>query len=163
LEGAAKFLKVSVKDGEVVKTVKSDGFNQGKASTPNLVDFEVSGDTLFALFQRSENYTYPAPGLLALYKLKDGTLLDTIKLAKKNPMAMGFASGKLYVASQGEYNEAYGTDADDKHKPGTDITVCPGGAGVQRLRDIPCPGRRSVHQEKRTGAAGSETAANRGD
>ena len=27
-------------------------------------------------------------------------------------MAMGFAGGKLYVASQGEYNEASGTDAD---------------------------------------------------
>ncbi|WP_295069387.1 hypothetical protein [uncultured Fibrobacter sp.] len=114
LEGAAKFLKVSVKDGEVVKTVKTDGFNQGKASTPNLVDFEVSGDTLFALFQRSENYAYPVPGLLALYKLSNGDLLDTIKLAKKNPMAMGFAKGKLYIASQGEYNADGGTDADDK-------------------------------------------------
>ena len=114
LEGAAKFVKVSVKDGEVVKTVKTDGFNQGKASTPNLVDFEVSGDTLFALFQRSENYAYPVPGLLALYKLSNGDLLDTIKLAKKNPMAMGFAKGKLYIASQGEYNADGGTDADDK-------------------------------------------------
>ena len=114
LEGAAKFVKVSVKDGEVVKTVKTDKFNQGKASTPNLVDFEVSGDTLFALFQRSENYAYPVPGLLALYKLSNGDLLDTIKLAKKNPMAMGFAKGKLYIASQGEYNADGGTDADDK-------------------------------------------------
>ena len=114
LEGAAKFVKVAVKDGKITKTVETKKFNQGKASTPNLVDFEVSGDTLFALFQRSENYAYPAPGLLALYKLSNGDLLDTIKLAKKNPMAMGFANGKLYVASQGEYNEAYGTDADDK-------------------------------------------------
>ena len=114
LEGAAKFVKISVKDGKVTKTVETKKFNQGKASTPNLVDLEVSGDTLFALFQRSENYAYPAPGLLALYKLSNGDLLDTIKLAKKNPMAMGFAKGKLYVASQGEYNESYGTDADDK-------------------------------------------------
>ncbi len=114
LEGAAKFVKVSVKDGEIKKTVETKKFNQGKATTPNLVDLEVSGDTLFALFQRSENYAYPAPGLLALYKLSNGDLLDTIKLAKKNPMAMGFAKGKLYVASQGEYNASYGTDADDK-------------------------------------------------
>ena len=114
LEGAAKFVKVAVKDGKITKTVETKKFNQGKASTPNLVDFEVSGDTLFALFQRSENYAYPAPGLLALYKLSNGDLLDTIKLAKKNPMAMGFAKGKLYVASQGEYNASYGTDADDK-------------------------------------------------
>ena len=114
LEGAAKFVKVAVKDGKITKTVETKKFNQGKASTPNLVDLEVSGDTLFALFQRSENYAYPAPGLLALYKLSNGDLLDTIKLAKKNPMAMGFAKGKLYIASQGEYNESYGTDADDK-------------------------------------------------
>ncbi len=114
LEGAAKFVKVAVKDGKITKTVETKKFNQGKATTPNLVDLEVSGDTLFALFQRSENYAYPAPGLLALYKLSNGDLLDTIKLAKKNPMAMGFAKGKLYVASQGEYNESYGTDADDK-------------------------------------------------
>ena len=113
LEGAAKFVKISVKDGKVTKTVETKKFNQGKATTPNLVDFEVSGDTLFALFQRSENYAYPAPGLLALYKLDNGDLLDTIKLAKKNPTAMGFAQGKLYIASQGEYNENYGTDADE--------------------------------------------------
>lgn len=113
LEGAAKFVKVSVKDGKVTKTVETKKFNQGKATTPNLVDLEVSGDTLFALFQRSENYAYPVPGLLALYKLDNGDLLGTIELAKKNPMAMGFAQGKLYVASQGVYNDAYGTDADD--------------------------------------------------
>lgn len=113
LEGAAKFVKVAVKDGKITKTVETKKFNQGKASTPNLVDFEVSGDTLFALFQRSENYAYPVPGLLAMYKLSNGELLDTIKLAKKNPMAMGFANGKLYIASQGEYNEFGATDADD--------------------------------------------------
>lgn len=113
LEGAAKFVKVSVKDGKITKTVETKKFNQGEAKTPNLVDFEVSGDTLFALFQRSENYTYPAPGLLAMYTLKDGELLDTIKLAKKNPMAMGFAKGRLFIASQGEYNASYGTDADE--------------------------------------------------
>ena len=112
LEGAAKFVKVAVKDGKITKTVKTNKFSHGKATTPNLVDFEVSGDTLFALFQRSENYAYPVPGLLAMYKLSNGDLLDTIKLAKKNPMAMGFANGKLYIASQGEYNADYGTDAD---------------------------------------------------
>ena len=112
LEGAAKFVKVAVKDGKITKTVKTNKFSHGKATTPNLVDFEVSGDTLFALFQRSENYKYPVPGLLAMYRLNNGDLLDTIKLAKKNPMAMGFANGKLYIASQGEYNADYGTDAD---------------------------------------------------
>ena len=113
LDGVAKFVKVSVKDGKITKTVETKKFSQGKATTPNLVDLEVSGDTLFALFQRSENYVYSVPGLLAMYKLSNGDLLDTIKLAKKNPMAMGIANGKLYVASQGEYNASYGTDADD--------------------------------------------------
>ena len=110
LEGAAKFLKVSVKDGKVTKTVETKKFNQGKATTPNLVDLEVSGDTLFALFQRSENYSYPAPGLLAMFKLDNGDLLDTIKLAKKNPNAMAFVKGKLYVASTGVFEYIYDGD-----------------------------------------------------
>lgn len=113
LEGAAKIIKVAVKDGKITKTVNTKKFNYGKASTPNLVDLEVSGDTLFALFQRSESYAFKAPGLLAMYKLDNGELLDTIRLAKKNPTAMAFARGDLYVASQGEYNEFYGTDADE--------------------------------------------------
>ena len=117
LDGAAKFVKVAVKDGKITKTVKTDAFAQAEGQSPHLVDFEVSGDTLFALFQRytSENWvtSFPAPGLLAMYKLNDGTLLDTIGLAKKNPIAMGFAKGKLYVGSMAEYNDSWGTDADD--------------------------------------------------
>jgi hypothetical protein len=118
LDGAAKFIKVSVEDGEITKTVKTKDFCEGDACTPNLVDFEVSGDTLFALFQRLANYTYVNKGLLAMYKLSNGELLDTITLAKKNPIAMAFAKGKLYVASTGVYGNDYETyaswtDADD--------------------------------------------------
>ena len=117
LDGEAKFVKVAVKDGKITKTVKTEAFAQAEGQSPHLVDFEVSGDTLFALFQRytAEGWTtsYPAPGLLAMYKLSDGTLLDTIGLAKKNPTAMGFAKGKLYVGSMAEYNNDWGTDADD--------------------------------------------------
>ncbi len=117
LDGEAKFVKVAVKDGKITKTVKTEAFAQAEGQSPHLVDFEVSGDTLFALFQRytAEGWTtsYPAPGLLAMYKLSDGTLLDTIGLAKKNPIAMGFAKGKLYVGSMAEYNDNWGTDADD--------------------------------------------------
>jgi flagellar hook protein FlgE len=117
LDDAAKIIKVSVKDGKVTKTIKTDDFSQGEEKTPHLIDLDVSGDTLFALFQRGVskgfNREYPAPALLALYKLNDGELLDTIQLAKKNPMGMGFANGKLYVASHGLYNTSYGTDADD--------------------------------------------------
>ena len=117
LDGEAKFVKVAVKDGKITKTVKTEAFAQAEGQSPHLVDFEVSGDTLFALFQRytTEGWTtsYPAPGLLAMYKLSDGSLLDTIGLAKKNPIAMGFAKGKLYVGSMAEYNNSWGTDADD--------------------------------------------------
>lgn len=125
LEGAAKFVKVAVKDGKVTKTVETNKFNQGKALSPNLVDFEVSGDTLFALFQRyDENYTYPA-GLLAMYKLESGDLLDTIQLAKKNPTAMGFANGKLYVGSQGDYatTDSRGVEVVDLAKKKSSVVI----------------------------------------
>lgn len=118
LDGVSKLIKVAVKDGKVKKTVKTKDFAQGEEGTPHLVDLETRNDTLFALFGRyvvdGYNSTYPAKGLLAMYKLDDGELLDTIKLAAKNPQAMGFAKGKLYVASVGAYNpETYGYDSDD--------------------------------------------------
>ena len=62
------------------------------SETPNAADLEVSGDTLFAVFQRYVPVTggadFQDPGLLAMYKLSDGTLLDTIPLLTKNPMAV---------------------------------------------------------------------------
>jgi hypothetical protein len=54
------------------------------------------------------------PGLLAMYKLSDGTLLDTIPLLTKNPMAVKVVKGNVYVGTQGEYNPVtWGIDADD--------------------------------------------------
>lgn len=59
-------------------------------TTPNLADLEVSGDTLFAVFQRqNSDYSITHNGLLAMYKLSDGTLLDTIQLATQNPSGAG--------------------------------------------------------------------------
>lgn len=118
LEGVDKFVQISLKDGSVHKTVKTGAFNRKGASSPNLIDFEVLGDTLFALFQR---YVYDAAtysskfsrGLLAMYSSK-GELLDTIQLLNKNPVAVKKAKKNLYVFSQGEYNDSWGTDADDK-------------------------------------------------
>ena len=89
------------------------------STTPNAADLEVSGDTLFAVFQRytlsDDGYTalFNDNGLLALYKLSDGTLLDTISLVTKNPSAVKVVKGNVYVATHGEYNESWGTDADD--------------------------------------------------
>lgn len=89
------------------------------AETPYAADLEVSGDTLFAVFQRYEvaddGYTsiFNDPGLLAMFKLSDGTLLDTITLVTKNPMAVTVVKGNVYVGTQGEYNAAWGIDADE--------------------------------------------------
>ena len=89
------------------------------SETPNAADLEVSGDTLFAVFQRYTlaedgfSAVFNDNGLLALYKLSDGTLLDTIPLLTKNPMAVKVVKGNVYVATQGEYNASWGTDADD--------------------------------------------------
>jgi hypothetical protein len=87
------------------------------SETPNAADLEVSGDTLFAVFQRyvpvEGGADFKDPGLLAMYKLSDGTLLDTVQLLTKNPMAVKVVKGNVYVATQGEYNASWGTDADE--------------------------------------------------
>ncbi len=73
-------------------------------TTPNLADLEVSGDTLFAIFQRqTADYSIPNVGLLALYNLETGELLDTIPLKTKNPYTVKVAGGNVYVATSGEY------------------------------------------------------------
>ena len=114
LQNAPKIAKVSIEKKKETKKIKTKDFIQGKAISPNVVDLEVTGDTLIALFQRmDENWGTPAPGLIALYTLDEGKLLDTIRLAKYNPQTMGFAKGKLYVASLGAYDAAtYGYDSE---------------------------------------------------
>ncbi|WP_249506414.1 hypothetical protein [Fibrobacter sp. HC4] len=83
-------------------------------TTPNLADLEVSGDTLFAVFQRQNaDYSITHNGLLAMYKLSDGTLLDTIQLATKNPSAVKVAGGNVYVATAGAYGAGYSLPADN--------------------------------------------------
>lgn len=84
-------------------------------TTPNLADLEVSGDTLFAVFQRQNaDYSITHNGLLAMYKLSDGTLLDTIQLTTQNPSAVKVAGGNVYVATAGAYDAFYNLPADDK-------------------------------------------------
>lgn len=88
------------------------------SETPNAADLEVSGDTLFAVFQRSysdgSSLLKYENGLVALFKLSDGTLLDTIPLVTKNPQAIKMVKGSLYVGTQGEYNPVtWGIDADE--------------------------------------------------
>lgn len=82
-------------------------------TTPNLADLEVSGDTLFAIFQRqSADYTIPEVGLLALYDANSGDLLDTIRLVTKNPSAIQVRGGNVYVATAGEYDATWSLPAD---------------------------------------------------
>ncbi|WP_407441714.1 hypothetical protein [Fibrobacter sp.] len=120
LEGAEKFVRINIENGKVTETVKTGAFTQKDGISPGLIDFETHGDTLFALFQRyafdSETYnTYlPAVGLVALYTLDKGELLDTIPLNTKNPNAMAYIDGALFVTTLGEYNDSWGTDADSK-------------------------------------------------
>lgn len=118
MAGTPEIVKVSMKDGKTVKTIKTDAFMTEDAYSPNLADLDVTGDTLLAIFQRyvtDENWNTVYPkGLLAMYNLKDGKLLDTIQLAKQNPQAIAVVDGNVYVSSMGEYNDSWGTDADDK-------------------------------------------------
>ena len=87
------------------------------SETPNAADLEVSGDTLFAVFQRyvpvEGGADFKDPGLLAMFKLSDGTLLDTVQLLTKNPMSVKVVKGNVYVGTQGEYNSSWGIDADE--------------------------------------------------
>ncbi len=83
-------------------------------TTPNLADLETSGDTLFAIFQRqSDDFSAMDKGLLALYNLKSGTLLDTICLQTKNPSAVKVSNGEVYVSTNGEYDQNYNLPADE--------------------------------------------------
>ncbi|MCF0221978.1 MAG: hypothetical protein HUK19_06765 [Fibrobacter sp.] len=85
-----------------------------KNTTPNLADLEVSGDTLFALFQRQNaDYSITNTGLLAMFKLEDGTFLDTIPLTTKNPSAVKIVGDNAFVATSGPYDASYNLPADN--------------------------------------------------
>jgi len=62
--------------------------------------------------QRSANYVFSNPGLVALYNAGTGKLLDTVSLKTSNPQAMALYKGKLWIATAGAYNASYGFDAD---------------------------------------------------
>lgn len=117
LEGNGDILHLSTEDGSKVKDISTDDFISEGGTSSNVVDIEISGDTLFALMQRyvydSETYstTYPL-GVIGIYDAEKGDLLDSIQLLTQNPTAMKFYDGALYVASQGPYNDSWGTDAD---------------------------------------------------
>lgn len=102
------------------------GFASGEGQDANVIDLELSHDTLFVLMQRyiKDGYLISFPkGMLALFSLKSegdealylekGDALAEIELATTNPMSVKVVKGEVYVATHGAYNNAYGTDADN--------------------------------------------------
>ena len=116
LQNADSLVKISTKDGKVVKSIKTGEFaNEGETS-PYVADVELYNGALYVLMQRYIN-SYPMvypKGLLAMYDASTGELKGTIELATQNPQKMTFFKDELYVATLGEYNDLYGTDADNK-------------------------------------------------
>ena len=118
LQNADSLVKISTKDGEIKKSIKTKKFAHEGETSPFVTDIELDDGNLYVLMQRytqDENYvvTYPK-GLLAIYDASKGDLVDTIQLKSKNPSSIAVVDGQVFVATHGEYNNAYGTDADDK-------------------------------------------------
>lgn len=119
LQNADSLVRISTKDGKISKSIKTTDFAYEGETSPYVADIELNDGKLYVLMQRymldpaTWATTYPK-GLLAIYDASTGDLKDTVQLLKKNPTAMTFFDGSLYVASLGEYNAAYGTDADEE-------------------------------------------------
>ena len=119
LQNADSLVRISTKDGKISKSIKTTDFAYEGETSPYVADIELNDGKLYVLMQRytldpaTWATTYPK-GLLAIYDASTGDLKDTVQLLKKNPTAMTFFDGSLYVESQGEYNAAYGTDADEE-------------------------------------------------
>lgn len=119
LQNADSLVRISTKDGKISESIKTTDFAYEGETSPYVADIELNNGKLYVLMQRytldpaTWATTYPK-GLLAIYDASTGDLKDTVQLLKKNPTAMTFFDGSLYVASQGEYNAAYGTDADEE-------------------------------------------------
>ena len=119
LQAADSLVKISTKDGKVLKSIKIGKFSHKGETTPYVADIELNSGKLYVLMQRYTMdpttwvTTYPK-GLLAIYDASTGDLKDTIQLKTKNPKAIFVDDGAIYVATHGEYNAASGTDADKK-------------------------------------------------
>ena len=119
LQNADSLVKISTADGKVQKSIKTGKYSSEGANSPYVADIELVDGTLYVLMQRyvmdaaTWATTYPK-GLLAIYDATTGDLKDTVQLKSKNPSAIAVIDGNVYVATHGEYNAAYGTDADDE-------------------------------------------------
>ena len=118
LQNADSLVRISTEDGSITKSIKLKKFSYKGENSPYVADIELNDGNLYVLMQRytmDENFvtTYPK-GLLAIYDASKGSLKDTIQLKTKNPSAIAIVNGEVFVATHGEYNAGYGTDADDK-------------------------------------------------
>lgn len=108
LQNADSLVKISTKDGKVVKSIKTGEFATGEEVSPYVTDVEFDDGTLYVLMQRyssDENFVFTYPkGLVAIYDGSTGKLQDTIQLVTKNPTKLTLYKGNLYVASLGEYD-----------------------------------------------------------
>ncbi|MDR1760729.1 MAG: hypothetical protein LBR60_09445 [Fibrobacter sp.] len=111
-ENSSDLLKINMEDGSTNATVDLSDFAYAGALSPNLVDLEISGDTLFALIQRLDGYDPVIPGMILLLSAKNGSFLDSIPLQTTNPSAMALLDGNIYVSTQGAYNADYELEAD---------------------------------------------------
>jgi hypothetical protein len=78
-------------------------------SGANASSIKASGDTLFVVLQRLENFSATKPGLLVRIKASEETVIDTVQLKFYNPSSSVLSKGKLYVSSQ-KYNEDFSID-----------------------------------------------------
>ena len=72
------------------------------------VSIKASGNTLLVVLQRLNNSLAATdPGLLVRINATTKTLIDTIQLKYYNPHSAVLGNGKLYISSQGTYNDDY--------------------------------------------------------
>jgi hypothetical protein len=90
----------------------------------NASSIKASGDTLFVILQRLENFSATKTGLLTRIKASTKTAIDTIPLKLYNPSSSILSNGKLYVSSQ-KYNEDFSVDLE---KSGVEVVDLATGA-----------------------------------
>ena len=113
-EGNDTLLQINPLTLKIQKSVSLAKYTVKGNISPNLVDLELTGDTLIALLQRLDQYSPKLPGLVVLFNASTGSILDTVSLLTVNPTAMALYKGKLLVTTNGAYNANYGLDADNK-------------------------------------------------
>ena len=113
LENADSPIQISTKDGKILQSIKTKDFNNEGATAPHVADLAYDDGKLYAVFARYDaTWTYPN-GLLAVYDASTGKLQTKVELKTHNPKNVFISDGKVFVATQGDYNMDGATDADE--------------------------------------------------